>query len=185
MRELDLDPLELAIHLQRKGKPDERGGARLRGFSLSEIDVEIYAAENWMATASDAGIALPEDGFVHARYYGTFPRKIRRYAIERQKLSVEDAIRSATSLPAQILGFRNRGLVREGYHADLAVLDLPNLQDAATFFEPHRYAEGVVHVLVGGVPVVENGKLTGALPGKVVTREEGRKLPALPSAATN
>jgi N-acyl-D-amino-acid deacylase len=185
MRELDLDPLELAIHLQRKGKPDERGGARLRGFSLSEIDVEIYAAENWMATASDAGIALPEDGFVHARYYGTFPRKIRRYAIERQKLSVEDAIRSATSLPAQILGFRNRGLVREGYHADLAVLDLPKIQDAATFFEPHRYAEGVVHVLVGGVPVVENGKLTGALPGKVVTREEGRKLPALPSAATN
>jgi N-acyl-D-amino-acid deacylase len=185
MRELELDPLELAIHLQRKGKPEERGGARLRGFSLSEIDVELYAAENWMATASDAGIALAEDGLVHARYYGTFPRKIRRYAMERERLSVEDAIRSATSLPAQILGFRNRGLVREGYHADLVVLDLPKLKDAATFFEPHRYPEGVVHVLVGGVAVVENGKLTGALPGRVVTREEGRKLPAFPSAATN
>jgi N-acyl-D-amino-acid deacylase len=175
MRELDMDPLELAIHLQRKGKPEERGGARLRGYSLSEIDVEIYAAEPWMATASDAGIALPEDGFVHARYYGTFPRKIRWYAMEREKLSVEDAIRSSTSLPAQILGFRNRGLVREGFHADIAVLDLPRIKDAATFFEPHRYAEGVVHVLVGGAAVVENGKLTWALPGKVITPEEGRK----------
>jgi N-acyl-D-amino-acid deacylase len=178
MRELDMDPLELAVHLQRKGKPGERGGARLRGYSLSEIDVEIYAAEPWMATASDAGIALPEDGFVHARYYGTFPRKIRWYAMERAKLSVEDAIRSSTSLPAQILGFRNRGLLREGFHADIAVLDLPKLKDAATFFEPHRYAEGVVHVLVGGVAVVENGKLTWALPGKVIPPEDGRKPPA-------
>ncbi len=178
MRELDMDPLELALHLQRKGKPEERGGARLRGYSLSEIDVEIYAAENWMATASDAGIALPEDGLVHARYYGTFPRKIRWYAMERGKLSLEDAIRSSTSLPAQILGFRNRGLLREGFHADIAVLDLSRIKDAATFFEPHRYAEGVVHVLVGGESVVENGMLTWALPGKVITREEGRKPPA-------
>jgi N-acyl-D-amino-acid deacylase len=179
MRELDMDPLELVLHLQRKGKPEERGGARLRGYSLSEIDVEIYAAEPWMATASDAGIAMPEDGFVHARYYGTFPRKIRWYAMERGKLSLEDAIRSSTSLPAQILGFRNRGLLREGFHADIAVLDLPRLKDAATFFEPHRYAEGVVHVLVSGVPVVENGKLTWALPGTVITPEEGREPPAL------
>ena len=185
MRELDMDPLELAIHLQRKGKPEERGGARLRGYSLSEIDVEIYAAESWMATASDAGIALPEDGFVHARYYGTFPRKIRWYAMEREKLSVEAAIRSSTSLPAQILGFRNRGLVREGFHADITVLDLARVKDAATFFEPHRYAEGLVHVLVGGVSVVENGQITWALPGKVITPEEGRKPPVFPTAATN
>ncbi len=185
MRELEMDPLELAIHLQRKGKPEERGGAHLRGYSLSEIDVEIYAAETWMATASDAGIALPEDGFVHARYYGTFPRKIHWYAMEREKLSVEAAIRSSTSLPAQILGFRSRGLVREGFHADVTVLDLPRVKDAATFFEPHRYAEGVVHVLVGGVSVVANGELTWALPGKVITPEEGRKPPVFPPAATN
>jgi N-acyl-D-amino-acid deacylase len=184
MRKLEMDPLELAVHLQGKGNPGERGGARLRGYSLSEIDVEIYAAEPWMATASDAGIALPEDGFVHARYYGTFPRKIRWYAMERGKLSIEDAIRSSTSLPAQILGFRNRGLVREGFHADVAVLDLPRVKDTATFFEPHRYAEGVVHVLVGGIPVVENGELTWALPGTVITPEEGRK-PPFASSATN
>jgi N-acyl-D-amino-acid deacylase len=182
MRELGLDEVALAVHLQREGFPDERGGARLRGYSLSEIDVEIYAAEPWMATASDAGIALPEDGFVHARYYGTFPRKIRRYAIEREKLSVESAIRSATSLPAQILGFRSRGLVREGFHADLVVLDIEKVRDAATFFEPHRYAEGVVHVLVGGVFLVESGSPTWALPGVVITPEDGRRPPELPAA---
>jgi N-acyl-D-amino-acid deacylase len=179
MRELGLDEVALAVHLQREGFLGERGGARLRGYSLSEIDVEIYAAEPWMATASDAGIALPGDGFVHARYYGTFPRKIRRYAIERERLSVESAIRSATSLPAQILGFRSRGLVREGFHADLVVLDVERVRDAATFFEPHRYAEGIVHVLVGGEFLVENGSPTWKLPGVVITPEDGRRPPEL------
>jgi N-acyl-D-aspartate/D-glutamate deacylase len=89
------------------------------------------------------------------------------------------------NLPSQILGFRNRGLVREGFHADINVLNLDRIEDAATFFEPHRYAEGVVHVLVGGISVVENGQLTWALPGKVITPEEGRKPPALSPAATN
>jgi N-acyl-D-aspartate/D-glutamate deacylase len=146
---------------------------------LSEIDVDIYASETWMATASDAGIALPGDGFVHARFYGTFPRKVRRYAMERGRLSVESAIRSATSLPAQILGFRNRGLVREGFYADLVVLDLDAFRDTATFFEPHQYAEGVAHVLVGGAFVVEDGALTWALPGVVITPREGREPPTI------
>ncbi len=179
MKELELDAVELALHLQRDGFADQRGGARLRGYSLSEIDVDIYASETWMATASDAGIALPGDGFVHARFYGTFPRKVRRYAMERGRLSVESAIRSATSLPAQILGFRNRGLVREGFYADLVVLDLEALRDTATFFEPHQYAEGVVHVLVGGAFVVEDGALTWALPGGVITPREGREPPTI------
>jgi N-acyl-D-amino-acid deacylase len=179
MQEKDMNEMELAIHLQQEGSPDVRGGARLRGYSLSEIDVEIYAAEPWMATASDAGIALPGDGFVHARYYGTFPRKIRRYAMERGNLSVESAIRSATSLPAQILGIRNRGLVREGFHADLVVMDQTEIRDTATFFEPHQYAEGVVHVLVGGAFVVEDSELTWALPGQVITPADGREPPRL------
>jgi N-acyl-D-amino-acid deacylase len=181
MSEMGLDAFELAVHLQRRGFPDRRGGARLRGFSLSEIDVEIYAAQPWMATASDAGIALPGDGFVHARFYGTFPRRIRRYAIERGILPVAAAIRSATSLPAQILGVRNRGLVREGFHADLVVLDLASLRDTATFFDPHQHAEGVVHVLVGAAFVVEDGELTGALPGVVITPTEGRQPPRVPN----
>ncbi|MEE8586323.1 MAG: amidohydrolase family protein [Acidobacteriota bacterium] len=165
-----IEPVEMAIRLQLEGFSDRPGGARLRGFSLSEEDIRLYIARPWTATSSDAGIALPEDGPVHARFYGTFPRKIRRYALDGQVISLEQAIRSSTSLPAQILRLKDRGLLREGYAADLVVLDLENLHDRATFFKPHQYAQGVEYVLVNGQAVVENTRLTGALPGQVLAR---------------
>ena len=118
---------------------------------------------------------MPADGpDVHARYYGTFPRKIRHYALDRSTISVEAAIRSMTSLPAQILGLRDRGQLREGTVADVAVLDLGKLRDASTFFDPHRYAEGVEYVWVNGVTVVERGAPTWKLPGRVLLRDESR-----------
>ncbi len=164
-----LDAVEMAIRLQLDGFARRPGGTRIRGSSLSEIDVEAFAARPWVATASDAGIALPGDGPVHARYYGTFPRKISRYAVERGALRLEDAIRSATSLPAQILGIKDRGLVREGLQADLVVLDLATLRDRATFFEPHQHASGVDYVLINGELVVDRGELTYSLPGWILT----------------
>ena len=100
--------------------------------------------------------------------------------MNRGLLSVEDAVRSATSLPAQILGLRNRGLVREGFHADLVVFDLDRIADTATFFEPHAYADGIAHVFVNGEPVVADGELTWDLPGRVVTPDDGRRHPVLP-----
>ena len=166
-------PVETAIALQLEGSTDRPGGGRMRGFSMHEGDMEHYAAQPWVATASDAGIALPDDGpRTHARFYGTFPRKIRHYAIERGALSVEDAIRSMTSLPAQIMGLTDRGLLREGSAADVVVLDLERLRDKATFFEPHQYPEGIELVLVNGVPVVDGGALTWKLPGKVLTNHD-------------
>ena len=172
-----ISPVEMAFALQAEGDPNRPGGARLRGFSMSEIDVEAYAARPWVATVSDAGIALPGDGPVHPRFYGTFPRKLRRYALERGVLTVAEAVRSATSLPAQILGLRRRGQIREGFHADVAVLDLDRLRDRATPFAPHQYAEGVVHVLVGGVFVVDDGARTGAFPGRVLTPNLDHRAP--------
>lgn len=172
-REMGLPPVEVAIRLQVEGDPGRPGGARIRAFSLSEIDVESFASRPWVATASDAGIALPGDPPVHARYYGTFPRKLRRYAMELGALSVEDAVRSATSLPAQILGLRDRGMVRRGFVADLAVVDLDALEDRATFFEPHQYSTGVDHVLVNGRFVVDGGRLTWELPGTILTPSDG------------
>jgi N-acyl-D-amino-acid deacylase len=163
------EPVEMAIRLQLDGDRARPGGARVRGFSLSEVDVGAFAGKNWLATASDAGIALPGDPPVHARYYGTFPRKIKRYALEQGALSLEDAVRSATSLPAQILGIRDRGAIREGMIADLVVLDLERLADTATFFEPHQYATGVDYVVVNGEFVVDGGELTYALPGRILT----------------
>jgi N-acyl-D-amino-acid deacylase len=162
------DVVEAAIGLQLHGYGDRPGGARLRGFSTSEADFDRFAREPWVATASDAGITLPTDGPVHARFYGTFPRMLARTAVERKVVTLEDAVRSMTSLPAQILRLADRGLIRPGYAADLVVLDLERLADRATFFEPHRYASGIDHVLVGGVAVVERGALTWALPGAVL-----------------
>ncbi len=165
-----VSPVELAIALQLDGYPDRRGGARTRGFSLSELDIEAYAARPWVATATDGGIALPEDGpGTHARFYGTFPRKIRYYAMERGVLSVEDAIRSATSMPARIMGLQDRGMIRAGMFADIVIFDPENIRDTATFFEPHQYAEGIDYVFVNGAAVVDAGRLTQAMPGRILT----------------
>ncbi len=164
----ELEPIDMAIRIQLEGYRDRQGGARIRGYSLSEIDVEAFAVQAWTATATDAGITLPGDGPVHPRFYGSFPRKIRHYAMTRGLMTVENAIRSGTSLPAQILGLRDRGMVREGFHADLVVMDLDQLRDLATAFEPHQYSEGIAEVLVAGQFVVKGGRLTGALPGRVL-----------------
>lgn len=166
-----ISDVDMAIALQLQGDPGRRGGGRLRGFSLSELDIEMYAAKNWVATATDGGIALPADGpGTHARFYGTFPRKIRHYALDRGVLSLEDAVRSATSLPARIIGLEDRGLLRTGAIADIVVFDAETIQDMATFVDPHQFPEGIDHVLIAGEAVVENGQPTGALPGKVLTR---------------
>jgi N-acyl-D-amino-acid deacylase len=165
----NVHPVEAATALQLEGYATRPGGARVRGFSLSERDIEEYARQPWTATATDGWVVLPEDGPTHVRVYGTVPRKIRYYAMERGVVSVSNAVRSGTSLPAQILGLNDRGMVREGYRADLVVLDLDELRDNATFFEPHRFPSGIAHVMVNGTFVVEHGELTWALPGIVVT----------------
>jgi N-acyl-D-amino-acid deacylase len=164
-----LAPVEMAIQLQREGDRDRPGGGRLRGFSMSEDDVDAYARQLWVATASDGGIALPEDGSVHARFYGTFPRKIRYFALDRDIISVEHAVRSMTSLPARIMGLRDRGMVMEGFAADLVVFDLDEIRDESTFFDPHQHASGIDFVLVNGEFVVDGGELTYGLPGQVIT----------------
>ena len=143
-----LDPVETAIKIQMEGLPDRNGGARMRGFSMAEFDMEHIAKQPWVATSTDGGIALPADGpSTHARFYGSFTRKIRHYAIDRGAISLEHAIRSSTSLPARIMSLDDRGQIREGFAADLVVFDLATIRDKATFFEPHQHSEGIEHVL--------------------------------------
>ena len=166
-----VDPIDAAIRIQLEGLPDRAGGARMRGFSMHESDMEAFAKQPWVATSTDAGIALPDGPpSTHARFYGSFPRKIRHYAIDRGAISVESAIRSSTSLPALIMELKDRGLIREGLAADLVIFDLATIRDTATFFDPHQYAQGIEYVFVNGVAVVDGAKITGALPGKVLTR---------------
>lgn len=178
-----LDEVEAALQLQLRGDPERAGGGRLRGFSMSEDDVETYAALPWVATASDGGLTHPDDGgSVHPRFYGTFPRKIAWYARDRGVLGVEAAVRSMTSLPALLMGFRDRGQIREGFRADVVVFDLDDLEDRTTFFEPHAYPSGIEHVLVNGQPVVEAGQLTWALPGELITNGRGHRPTSQPDA---
>jgi N-acyl-D-aspartate/D-glutamate deacylase len=125
-----------------------------------------------VATSTDGGIALPSDGpATHARFYGSFPRKIRHYALDRGVLSLESAIRSSTSLPALIMRLTDRGLIRPGMAADVVVFDAAAIRDKATFLVPHQHSEGIEYVFVNGVAVVDSGKLTGALPGRVLAQE--------------
>jgi N-acyl-D-amino-acid deacylase len=165
-----LDAVETAIKMQLEGLPDRRGGARMRGFSMAETDMEIIARQPWVATSTDGGIALPEDGpSTHARFYGSFTRKIRHYVLDRGALSLEHAVRAATSLPARIMNLSDRGQIREGMAADLVVFDLNTIRDKATFFEPHQHSEGVEHVFVNGIARVSAGRIVDALPGRVLT----------------
>ncbi|OFW47760.1 MAG: hypothetical protein A3J29_01510 [Acidobacteria bacterium RIFCSPLOWO2_12_FULL_67_14b] len=166
-----LDPVETAIRIQMEGLTTRGGGARMRGFSMAEFDMEHIAKQAWVATSTDGGIAMPADGpATHARFYGSFTRKIRHYAIDRGAISLEHAIRAATSLPARIMGLADRGQVREGHAADLVVFDLATIRDKATFFEPHQHSEGIAYVFINGVAVVDEGRLTQAVPGKVLVR---------------
>ncbi|HEX4912675.1 MAG TPA: amidohydrolase family protein [Vicinamibacterales bacterium] len=165
-----LDAVETAIRIQLDGL-DRNGGARMRGFSMAEFDMEHIAKQPWVATSTDGGIALPADGpATHARFYGSFTRKIRHYALERGAISLEHAIRSATTLPARIMGLNDRGQIREGFAADLVVFDLATIRDKATFFEPHQHSEGIEHVFINGIAVIDAGRITNAMPGRVLVR---------------
>lgn len=160
---------DVAISFQLDGFADLPGGARLRSFSLDDTDIIDLMRRSWVATASDGDVRLPEDGpAVHARSYGTFPRKLSYYVRERRAISLEHAVRSSTSLPAQIMGLKDRGVLREGAAADIVVFDPERIQDTSTVTDPHRYAAGIGFVWINGVAVVASGAPTGALPGQVL-----------------
>jgi N-acyl-D-amino-acid deacylase len=162
-------PLQTAIWMQLNGL-DRAGGARMRGFSLSEYDLDHIMQQEFTATCSDAFTVAVGDGIPHPRHYGAFPRKIRRYVFERGIISLPFAVRSMTSLSAQIVGLKDRGLLKEGYWADITIFNPETIRDRSTYTDPHQHSEGITHVLVNGVPVIDGGTMTGRLPGKVLTR---------------
>jgi N-acyl-D-aspartate/D-glutamate deacylase len=113
---------------------------------------------------------LTGEAKVHPRFYGTFPRILGHYVREKQVLSLEDAIRKMTYLPALKLRLKDRGLLKKGYHADMVVFDESRIIDSATFENPHQYPLGIHNVLVNGQRVISDGEHTGRLPGKVLVR---------------
>jgi N-acyl-D-amino-acid deacylase len=140
--------------------------------NMSEDDVKTIMRLPWVAIASDGAALRPDgilgDGLPHPRSYGTNPRVLGKYVRDDHVLTLEDAVRKMTSLPAQILRLKDRGLLREGYWADLVVFDPATVADRGTYERPAQYPAGITDVLVNGVPVIRNGEHTGAKPGKIV-----------------
>ncbi len=155
-------PADLTLDLM------EAGGAGLVSFNMDDGDMLALMRQPWTMTSSDGGLVPFGEGVPHPRYYGPFPRKIRLYVQERGVLSLPDAIRTMTSLPASVMGMDDRGVLRAGAIADVVVFDLERFRDKATYSDPHQYAEGVVHLLVNGRSAIENGTFTGELAGQVL-----------------
>ncbi|WP_082989944.1 N-acyl-D-amino-acid deacylase family protein [Woeseia oceani] len=166
--------VDTILNFALSGYEDVPGGFWMRGHSMHEMDVHNYMRQEYTATSSDAGIidvaGLEGRPGTHPRMYGAFVRKIAHYAKDRKVISLPFAIRSSTGLPAQIIGLRDRGYLREGYKADIVVFDYDRIRDRATVMERDLYAEGIEYVLVNGTAVLDTGKLTGALPGVIVKR---------------
>lgn len=125
--------------------------------------------------ASDGRLTQPGDGHPHPRWYGTFPRVLGRYVRERGVLTLEEAVRKMTSLPAARLGLEDRGRIAEGLVADIVVFDPDRVVDRSTFQAPHQYPDGIEWVLVNGVVTVERGEYKDVRAGRVLRR--GRKEP--------
>lgn len=141
-------------------------------FIMSEENVEKKIALPWVSFCSDAGAPAPEGVFLqsnpHPRAYGSFARLLGKYVREEGVITLGEAVRRLSALPAENLGIRERGRLEPGYFADLVVFDPAVVTDNATFQDPHQYASGVEHVFVNGIHVVRSGEHTGATPGRVV-----------------
>jgi len=141
-------------------------------FGMSEADVALALEQPWVSVDNDSSGTSPE-GILgkehpHPRAYGTFPRVLRKYVREEHKLTLEDAVRKFTALPAQRMRLTDRGVLKRGVWADLVIFDPTTVRDTATYESPNSLSQGMEYVLVNGVPVIDHGQMTGALPGKVL-----------------
>ena len=151
---------------------EDNAFASVAVFGMSEPDVALALEQPWVSICNDSQGTAPE-GLLgrqhpHPRAYGAFPRILRKYVREEHKLRLEEAIRKFSALPAQKLRLADRGVLKKGMWADIVIFDPATIRDVATFDHPNQLSEGMQFVLVNGVPVIENGKQTTALPGKVL-----------------
>lgn len=147
------------------------GGAQMIYHSMGDVDVERILRYPNTAIASDGGIRILGEGMPHPRAYGTNARVLAEFVRKRGVLTLEDAVRRMTSLPARTFGFKDRGILREGAAADLLVFDPAHVQDKATYTQPHQYSEGFDFVIVNGTVMVDEGQLTESRPGRVLRRQ--------------
>jgi len=156
----------------------EDPGMSVAVFAMNEKDVALALQQPWVSVDNDSQGASP-DGLLgkehpHPRAYGTFPRILHKYVQEEKLLTLPEAIRKFSALPAQRMRLTDRGVLKQGLWADIVVFDPEKIHDLATFENPNQLAEGMEYVLVNGVPVIDGGKMTDALPGKVLRGQGSR-----------
>lgn len=160
-------PTETAIEVVLMGDPS------MVVHSMSPQGVERFMAKPYVGTSSDGGNPVFGEGQPHPRSYGSFPHKIREYVLEKKVLSMEAAIRAATSLPAEVLGLKERGTLAEGKQADVLVFDPKTIQDLATFSQPHQYGVGIAYLLVNGTIAIDHDEYTGVRAGRALPLSDG------------
>ena len=141
-------------------------------FGLSEDDLQLAMKQPWVAVGSDSGavVGAMKDVGAHPRAYGTFPRILGHYVRDVHLFPLEEAVRKMTSLAASRAGFKDRGVLKEGMKADVVVFDPAAIHDVSTYEDPHHFSVGISCVIVNGTAVLLSGKMTGALPGRVLRR---------------
>ncbi len=159
-----MDPVDTAIELFRQGSPS------IVSFNMHEDDVRLLMAQPFTMTASDGGLVPWLEGVPHPRSYGAFTRKIETYVNDMGVIDLETAVRSMTSLPARVYRMRDRGEVRVGAVADLAVFDPSRLHTGSSFTDPHHLSAGMRWVLVNGDVAIDDGAFTGVLAGRVLRK---------------
>jgi len=162
------DPIDALFDLLIEDNAFTRGVS----FGMDEPDIVLALQQPWVSIDNDYEGTSPDGplakDYAHPRAYGTFPRILRKYVREEKKLTLEDAIRKFSALPAQRMRLGDRGVLKTGLCADIVVFDPETVHERATFEQPNQLSEGMDYVLVNGVSVIEKGKMTGALPGKVL-----------------
>jgi len=154
-RERNEAPVDAAIEIVKAG------GSDVASFNMKESDIELFMRQPWVMTCSDGS-----EG--HPRKYGTYPRKLRQYVYDKHVLSLEAAVRSSTSLPAETLGLKNRGLLKPGYFADVLAFDPKTFNERATYQSPRALSTGVRYLTVNGQLAIDQGSLTKALAGRAL-----------------
>jgi N-acyl-D-aspartate/D-glutamate deacylase len=154
--------VETAIYLVLNGSPS------VISFNMTESDLEYFMKRPYVMTGSDGNIQIPGSSFPHPRSYGTFTRKIRKYVIEDKIITMEQMVRAATALPAEVLDLDDRGKLEKGFAADIVVFAPDEISDKAKYSDPHQYSVGIRFLVINGEVAIEDGHYNGKLAGKPV-----------------
>jgi len=171
LESLQREPVDAIIRLLTT----QEGSVKVVVPAMSEEDVEVIMKHPDTMISSDGKAVSPQGYYAHLhphpRYYGAFPRVLGRYVREKGILSLNEAIRKMTSLPASRLGLRDRGMIAEGQAADIVIFNPQTVIDRATFQQPCRFPQGIEYVLVNGDVVIKEGEHTGRYPGRLLKRQ--------------